>query len=653
MKKQRREPSFTRARRLWSALVACACVLAAPLAHAAIPDGERQVLLALYGNTHGENWINHDNWGGAAGTECDWFGVTCDQGQAHVIEIKLPQNGLSGSLPALTGLTALQRFNANDNALTGTIPELSGMDALAQFRVSGNRLSGPLPQFTGVDSLAWFSAAQNELSGSIPALDGAPSLQTFQVSENRLSGALPRFSDTALRFFSAEDNQLTGVIPEYGPNMQWVAVGNNRLNGSLPPFGAMIVVDVTNNELSGVLPEFGANLQGLFASKNHFTGSIPGFAGLSGLSSLDVSENSLTGSIPNLDGLTGLYYFNVAWNHLSGAMPAPPADSHLQDWVTKGWGPLNRSVLCPNALTHGDDAGWDAATGETPWHQGCVEPGAQTDLNQHGLSGAWTYAGVDSQGFVLEVFPDMVASGRAYVFAGWFTFDWGGHQRWYTVEGSAGNDDDGAALTVYGFHGGSFATTQAVQREVVGSARLVASDCQHASLAYALDDGTYGTIPLTRSLTNVNCTPTGDNGVAGRQLLSGGWADATHTDSQGLVFDIDVAQNVFFGAWYTFLPDADPGAGYQAQHWYTLQGLPASPDFTELADVGLYDTSGGFFMQHVTPPPVTDQVGNARIEFHDCASATLTYQFASGVNAGRQGTLDLSHIGPLAAGCVL
>ena len=57
--------------------------------HAAIPAAERAVLQALYTSTNGAGWTTSTNWNGAAGTECTWFGVSCNAGDGNVTRIQL------------------------------------------------------------------------------------------------------------------------------------------------------------------------------------------------------------------------------------------------------------------------------------------------------------------------------------------------------------------------------------------------------------------------------------------------------------------------------------------------------------------------------------------------------------------------------------
>jgi hypothetical protein len=138
---------------VWSAarrcfLLAAAAVVSLPMlfspAHAAVPAAEKNWLTLLFSSTGGESWARHDNWPG--GDPCDnhWYGLTCDAEGAHVAVIHLPDNHLTGILPAgLNGLMQLQGLVVRNNRLSGPIPALPAN--LRLFHVHNNRLSGPLP----------------------------------------------------------------------------------------------------------------------------------------------------------------------------------------------------------------------------------------------------------------------------------------------------------------------------------------------------------------------------------------------------------------------------------------------------------------------------------------------------------------------------
>ena len=88
-----------------------------------LPASQRQALLDLYTGTNGAGWKTLTNWNGAPGTECTWFGVTCDGGQTTVLQLKLEGNNLVGTIPAdLGNLTSLLSLDLSANTLSGAIP---------------------------------------------------------------------------------------------------------------------------------------------------------------------------------------------------------------------------------------------------------------------------------------------------------------------------------------------------------------------------------------------------------------------------------------------------------------------------------------------------------------------------------------------------
>jgi hypothetical protein len=277
----------------------------------------------------------------------------------------------------------------------------------------------------------------------------------------------------------------------------------------------------------------------------------------------------------------------------------------------------------------------------------------RVNLDQRGLGGSWANAATDSQGFVIEVMPDLYAAGSGLLFGGWFTYDIesSGGLRWYTLSGTVNADATAAMLPIYRTHGGAFDSAQPTATDEVGVATIRFDDCSHGSLAYVFGDGSgrRGVIPIGRLLQNVNCTSAADNAAAARHLLSGAWADLGNS-GQGFVFDISPPQGVFFAAWYTFKAGAAVDAGAQGQRWYTLQAVFA-PGFTTLANVGIYESRNGAFDKPAETTTV--QVGRADITFHSCSSATMDYEFVAGEQAGVSGRLELQRLGPVAGNCAL
>jgi hypothetical protein len=299
------------ARRLVAVALLFAAACAAP-AHAAIPAGERQVLINLYNSTHGGAWNNNANWCSAAcpgsgtpafaaaGTECNWYGIGCDDAKAHVVAIALPANNLSGPLPDISGLAGLKYFNVAANQLTGSIPALAALSQLQTFYVAHNNLGGSIPALGALGNLGDIALQDNRLTGALPSLAGLTHLYRFTAAGNLLSGAIPSLSGlSALREFDVGDNQLDG--------------------------------------------------------------SMPGVSALPTLLRLSLDRNRLSGTIPALPAT--LYTLQIGYNRIGGAVPAAPARLHT---------PLAfvPSELCPNPLTTtpgANDAGWNAATGFSPW----------------------------------------------------------------------------------------------------------------------------------------------------------------------------------------------------------------------------------------------------------------------------------------------
>jgi hypothetical protein len=130
-------------------------------------------------------------------------------------------------------------------------------------------------------------------------------------------------------------------------------------------------------------------------------------------------------------------------------------------------------------------------------------------------------------------------------------------------------------------------------------------------------------------------------------VLSGTWADLGDA-GQGLVVEVNPGLGFMFAGWYTYARDASASAGASGQRWYTLQATIGSNP-TIFDSVGIYETTGGAFGG--TDPVMTRQVGSAQLQFLSCSTATLTYTFTTGENAGQSGVLNLSRVMPVPAGC--
>lgn len=104
---------------------------------------QRDALLSLYNATGGSNWTNQEGWLGEAGTECDWYGVSCNE-HGNIAYLDLNNNNLSGTIPsALSHLVTASPIDLSNNKLTGEVP--SDVLAMDVVNLWGN------PELTGVE----------------------------------------------------------------------------------------------------------------------------------------------------------------------------------------------------------------------------------------------------------------------------------------------------------------------------------------------------------------------------------------------------------------------------------------------------------------------------------------------------------------------
>ena len=323
---------------------------------AAIPQTERDALIALYNSTGGAQWEHNIGWNGVPGTECEWDDVVCDSTGATVIELHLSYNNMTGTVTPLSALTNLQFFDVNDNTLSGPLPALSSLKKLQYFDVLNNGFSGAIPALTGLTSLQYFNVDSNHLSGPFPSLAGLTNLQVFDIADNHqtdgstgdangITGSLPSLSAlTQLQVFKVSGNKLSGALPDLTPLKQlqdFEAVGTwtgdgNHFTGPVPAIAGLTALqyfDVHNNQLTGPVPSLAnsPNLIGFSVGQNQLSGTIPSLANLPQMQYLGLYDAGLSGQIPSLSGLTHLVQISVGYNNnLTGPIPSLAGLTELQ-----------------------------------------------------------------------------------------------------------------------------------------------------------------------------------------------------------------------------------------------------------------------------------------------------------------------------------
>ena len=317
---------------------------------AKIPQLERDALVALYNSTDGANWKDNTGWMGEVGTECLWYGVTCES--ASVTRLSIANNSLTGTIPSELGnLADLSYLYLGANSLNGNIPkELGNLTNLSYLHIGNNSLSGSIPKELGnLTKLTGIYLFSNDLTGAIP--QEWVDITNVNYSGNLLVGPGLSISsverDALVALYNSTDGanwkDNTGWMGEVGTECRWYGVTclsasvtqlllfSNSLTGTIPSeLGNLINLEwlsLKDNSLSGEIPaEIGnlTQLEWLYLDRNSLSGSIPSELGnLTKLTSIILQNNSLSGSIPielgSLTNLTSLYAYN---NSLSGTIPS-------------------------------------------------------------------------------------------------------------------------------------------------------------------------------------------------------------------------------------------------------------------------------------------------------------------------------------------
>ena len=320
---------------------------------------DRDILMALYEATGGENWTNHENWGSDLPLS-EWYGVTTEMiepqtkaGEAveRVVELNLGENNLTGELPAaLGGLTELRYLNFFKNFdLTGVLPaELGNLRKLERLSLQRNSWTGVLPEELGNLKELTYLGITSDYFDAQPFPDWLCTLTKLEDIRMvcNFTGNLPAEMANLfnLRLISIGDNQLTGSIPsewERLTNLTNLALINNQLSGEFPmavtKMQLLRNLNISGNQFTGSIPIELMNLvylEELHLNGNQFTGTIPSELGdLLQLKYLNLSDNQLTGSIPpELGNLTQLEDLDLSSNQFTGSVPEE--FTRLPNWGT-------------------------------------------------------------------------------------------------------------------------------------------------------------------------------------------------------------------------------------------------------------------------------------------------------------------------------
>ena len=301
---------------------------------------ERAVLVEFYEAAGGPNWADNTNWNTDAPFD-QWHGVSTDAA-GSVVELRLPDNRLSGTIPSsLGGLTNLEGLRLADNQLSGPIPSsLGGLTNLEHLLLYGNQLSGSIPA-----ALCRFEDRINPQQGDVN-LPCAGSDDTGSGEERAVlvefyeAAGGPNWADNTNWNTDAPIDEWYGVTTDGAGSVVNLLLYANRLSGTIPSsLGGLTNLErlwLGDNQLSGPIPSsLGGltNLVHLVLGDNQLSGSIPSsLGGLSNLEELAMERNQLSGGIPSsLGGLTNLEVLWLSYNQLSGSIPV--ALCRFEDYI--------------------------------------------------------------------------------------------------------------------------------------------------------------------------------------------------------------------------------------------------------------------------------------------------------------------------------
>lgn len=183
----------------------------------------REILIAFYKSTDGDNWTYNENWCSEApiGT---WYGIYFNENGG--LDIYLNDNNLKGD-GLLSGCTSLINLNCGDNQLTSL--DVSGCTSLEELRCYNNQLTSL--DVSGFTSLAELSCSSNQLTSL--DVSGCTSLESLYYSNGQLT-SLNVSGCTSLTRLYCDNNQLTSLDLTGCTSLNNLDCYNNKITSVIP-----------------------------------------------------------------------------------------------------------------------------------------------------------------------------------------------------------------------------------------------------------------------------------------------------------------------------------------------------------------------------------------------------------------------------------
>jgi hypothetical protein len=284
---------------------------------------QRYIMCVLHFATNGDFWNKKSNWLNAERSECDWYGISCNNENNIIQIIDLSENNVTGTLPnEIASLSNLVALNMSYDDISGTIPEnfFDLLDELETLDMQENRLSGTIS--VTESRLRFLDLGNNALTGSFPFF---PNAENLIFKRNNLTSIDDRYSTSSpsLKNFQGYHNLFSGPLPKI-----W----------NLPN---LIKLDLSYNFWSGTIPQDLWNLpslKSLLLGHCMLTGPLPDYSDSHSMYRLWVNSNQLSGSIPSRFGWnwTKLYSVKLQENLLTGSITPEQCDRWNPPNSTRG-----------------------------------------------------------------------------------------------------------------------------------------------------------------------------------------------------------------------------------------------------------------------------------------------------------------------------
>ncbi|XP_062215583.1 receptor-like protein 2 [Phragmites australis] len=329
-------------------------------------EQEKSYLLQFLGGLSRDGGLAASWWNGT--DCCTWDGITCNANR-EVTEVSLASRGLEGHIsPSMGSLKGMLRLNLSGNSLSGGLPlEVMSSSSMVSLDVSFNRLSRGLQElpssipgrplqvlnissnfFTGsFPSTTWektrnliaLNASNNSFTGWMPSsfCISAPSFAVLDLSYNRFSGHIPPGlgNCSALRVFKAEQNNITGTLPDKlfdATSLEYLSLSNNWLEGTLDAahihkLRNLIFLDLAMTRLSGKIPDSIGQLkrlEELHLAHNNMSGELPtALSKCTSLTTISLRRNNFQGELVkvNFSALSNLKTLDLYSNNFTGTIP--------------------------------------------------------------------------------------------------------------------------------------------------------------------------------------------------------------------------------------------------------------------------------------------------------------------------------------------